>query len=96
MCYSVPVAGAIVTSVLWSKTKSIKVLWLNLLFWGGAVFGIVDHLWNGELFMISKNIVSDLMLGLTITFAIIVFWGITLIISKRSPDLSQYLRAQAK
>jgi len=96
MCYTVPVAGAIVTSALWGKTKNIKVLWLNLLFWGGALFGVIDHLWNGELFLISKNIVSDLMLGVTITAAIIVWWGIMVVISKTSPFLSQYTRVQTK
>lgn len=96
MCYSVPVAGAIVTSVLWSRTKNIKTLWLSLLFWGGAVFGVVDHLWNGELFLISKNIVSDLMLGVVITLAIMVCWGVMLVMNKRDSNLSQFTRVQAK
>jgi len=96
MCYTVPTLGAIVTSALWGKTKNIKILWLNLLFCGGALFGIIDHLWNGELFLISKNIVSDLMLGVTITAAIIVCWGIMVVISKTSPTLSQYTKVQTK
>lgn len=96
MCYTVPVAGAIVTSVLLNKTKSIKMLWLNLLFWGGALFGVIDHLWNKELFLISENIVADLMLGVTITAAIMLCWGIIVVMSKTSPILSQYTKAQTQ
>ena len=66
MCYAVPAAGAVITTAIWSKTKSVKVWWLNMLLWGGAIFGVIDHLWNGELFLISKNIISDLMLGVVI------------------------------
>jgi hypothetical protein len=96
MCYTFPVAGAIVTSALWGKTKNIKILWLNLLFWGGAIFGVIDHFWNGELFLISKNILGDLMLGVTITVAIIVCWGIMVAMSRANPTLSQYTKVQTK
>lgn len=82
MCYTVPAVGAIVTSILWNKTKNIKIGWLNLLFWGGALFGIIDHLWNKELFLISKNIVSDLMLGVVITAVIFTCWGVMVLAGK--------------
>jgi len=74
MCYAGPVAGAIVSSLVWGKTKSIKVWWLSLLYWGGALFGVIDHLWNGELFLISGDIVKDLLLGAVITVSIFIFW----------------------
>ena len=90
MCYAVPVIGAIVTSTVWSKTKSVKIWWLNLLFWGGALFGFVDHLWNGELFLISENWVKDLMLGAVITGVILLAWGIVLFLAKRSPSLAPH------
>ena len=50
--------------------------WLNLMFLGGAIFGFLDHLWNGELFLIGPNLFSDLALGFTITAGIIGSWGI--------------------
>lgn len=87
MCYVVPTIGAIVISTAWHKTKNIKLWWLNLMFWGGALFGLIDHFWNGELFLISENILSDLLLGVTITAGIIVFWGIAVAISKNNPAL---------
>jgi hypothetical protein len=49
---------------------------LNLLLAGGAVFGIIDHAWNGELFLIGPDIVSDLLLGVAITAAIVGVWSV--------------------
>jgi hypothetical protein len=46
------------------------------MFLGGALFGIIDHLWNGELFLISKNWIMDLSLGFVITSGIMGSWGI--------------------
>lgn len=93
MCYTVPLAGAVVTHVVWTKTKSSKVWWLNLMFYGGALFGVIDHLWNGELFLISENMRSDILLGVTITAVILLVWGAILKMSKINPILSMYLNA---
>ncbi|MFA5008502.1 MAG: hypothetical protein WC546_04715 [Candidatus Omnitrophota bacterium] len=87
MCYTGPVAGAIVSSIIWGRTKSIKVWWLSLLYWGGALFGIIDHLWNGELFLISGDIVKDLLLGAVITVSIFLFWLGALLYHKHSLEL---------
>jgi hypothetical protein len=87
MCYAGPVAGAIVSSLVWSRTKSIKVWWLSLLYWGGALFGVIDHLWNGELFLISGDIVKDLLLGAVITVSIFIFWLGALLYYKHNPKL---------
>lgn len=46
---------------------------LNLLLAGGAIFGLVDHAWNGQLFY-SPRIASDLMLGVLITAAVYAAW----------------------
>jgi len=88
MCYAVPLAGAVITSVIWKRTKSTKVWWLNLMFWGGALFGLVDHLWNRELFLISENIVSDLLLGVTITAVTMLVWAAALRVNKPKLALS--------
>lgn len=55
-------------------------LLLNIMLLGGSLFGFVDHMWNGELFIISGNIASDLVLGGTITLSIFASWG--LLVSK--------------
>ncbi len=92
MCYAVPAVGAIFTSVVWSKTRSIKIWWLNLLLWGGAVFGIIDHLWNGELFLISQGWLKDISLGVVITVAIVLTWGIVLSLAKRNLSLREAMK----
>jgi len=89
MCYTVPLVGALVTSVACSKNKNPKLGWLNLMFWGGAFFGVIDHLWNGELFLISSNVVSDLMLGVTITLCILLVWLVMLKVSDTKPVLGE-------
>lgn len=95
MCYTAPLVGAVVTTAAWAKTKNVKVWWLTLMFYGGALFGVIDHLWNGELFLISENIISDLLLGLAITAIILVCWGIMLICSKISPTLANYVNIKS-
>ena len=86
VCYIVPAAAAIVHYGLrrnirgWSK--SIHHFWLSLLLAGGAIFGVVDHLWNGELFIIGKDPMIDVMLGVTITVAIFIAWAFIVILKK--------------
>jgi len=95
MCFYVPTVGAVITQAIWKKTKSVKVFWLNLLFWGGALFGLVDHWWNGELFLVSENIASDLMLGVVITAVILVTWTVMILASKKNPTLNSYTKVKA-
>ena len=86
VCYTVPLIAALVHSGMRKKVtslnKSAHHLWLSMLLAGGAIFGVVDHLWNGELFLIGKNIVSDLLLGVTITTVIFVSWVIVVALDK--------------
>lgn len=49
-------------------------LLLNVMLFGGALFGFIDHLWYGQLYM-STSLVMDLMLGGVITSAIVASWG---------------------
>jgi len=90
VCYTIPLIAAVISSVVWnSKRKGPSGWWLNLLLYGGALFGFVDHLWHGELFTIGQAPLTDLLLGGTITAAIFAGWGITLGIANRYPDLSR-------
>lgn len=95
MCYLAPVVGAVITSAVWRKTKSVKVWWLTLLFFGGALFGVIDHLWNGELFLISENIASDLLLGVAIVAVIFAAWGVTVAWSRKNPTLANYVNIKS-
>lgn len=84
MCYAVPVAGTVVASVLWGRTKSVETLWLTLMFLGASLFGVIDHLWNGELFLISGDLLKDLLLGVVISMFVTLFWAGAIIYGKRS------------
>ena len=89
-CYTIPLAAAIVHYGLRKKVSNWKNkvhhLWLNLLFSGAAIFGVIDHLWNGELFLISENLFWDLMLGVVITVGIVIGWTIIVALSKRQSE----------
>lgn len=90
VCYAIPLAAAIICSVVWGKKrKGPAGWWLNLLLYGGAIFGAVDHLWHGELFLIGGAPLMDLLLGATITAVLFAGWGITLGIVKIYPDLGR-------
>jgi len=91
MCYTVPLAAAIITTILWGRNKEPKIWWLNLMLYGGTLFGIVDHIWHGELFLISESVAKDLSLGCVITATLFACWGIILALSKVSPSLARYL-----
>ncbi|MBN2102334.1 MAG: hypothetical protein JW716_05690 [Candidatus Aenigmarchaeota archaeon] len=78
VCYIVPLA-ALFGSFFGQKIKGIKSVhghWLNLMLLGASVFGGIDHMWNGELFMMGANIMTDLALGFTITTGVFASWGI--------------------
>jgi hypothetical protein len=55
--------------------------WLSLMLFGGASFGMIDHLWNGEL-LASSNLLADLALGAVITLGIVLVWGFVVVADK--------------
>ncbi len=78
VCYVVPLVATIIGTV---HRKSLRKqdahsMWLNIMLLGGALFGVIDHAWNAELFLISANWMMDLALGVSITAGIFVSWGI--------------------
>ena len=86
VCYTVPLIAAIshffMIRNITSLKNSINQRWLGLLLAGGAIFGLVDHWWNGELFLLGENILFDLMLGVTITIAIVIVWAVIIKLNK--------------
>jgi hypothetical protein len=84
MCYTVPLVASAVSTFVWRrKGNDRKIGKLNLMFYGASIFGVIDHLWNGELFLISGNTAKDLLLGVIITAAIFVGWRISLRADRR-------------
>jgi hypothetical protein len=94
VCYTIPLVAAITTSFIWKKKRILKLWWLALMFYGGSLFGIIDHLWNQELLLISENWLKDLCLGGVITAGIILAWRVILALAKKSPILITSLRAE--
>jgi len=86
VCYTVPMIAAVSHFIMRKNItgwkNSTNHLWLGLLLAGGAIFGLVDHWWNGELFLIGENILIDLMLGVTITISIIIIWAVAVTLNK--------------
>jgi len=78
-CYVVPAAAAIIHFFMRKKFPGLKNnerhKWLNLLLAGGAIFGVVDHIWNGEFMLFGSGWLADLTLGITITTIIIAAWA---------------------
>jgi hypothetical protein len=83
VCYVVPVAAAILHHGLRKNVKRLdenpRQSWLTLLLAGGGTFGMIDHLWNGELLLIGPNLLSDLALGTAITAGIFCLWEILVV-----------------
>ena len=88
VCYAVPTIATIIGLIRQRKRKYTHGNKLNLMLLGGVLFGVIDHLWNGELFLISENWIMDLALGFTITGGILGSWGI--IISM--PKITDFMR----
>ncbi|MEM3060579.1 MAG: hypothetical protein QXW70_03455 [Candidatus Anstonellales archaeon] len=83
VCYVIPTLTAIAVYLQRriQKRTDKEGKYLNLLLLGGSIFGIIDHIWNGELFY-SSNLISDLSLGVLITLSLYVCWFIITLYSK--------------
>lgn len=90
VCYTVPTIATIVHFFMRRKISKFRTskyqLWLNQLFLGGAIFGVVDHLWNREFFLFRG--LSDVLLGITITLIIILIWTVMVLVDKNSAKAS--------
>jgi len=83
-CYAVPLVSALILYLLRNRSgkSSIYLYWLNLLLAGGAAMLVIDHLWNGELFLASSDISSDLLLGLLMTAGTFALWAVIIAANK--------------
>ncbi len=73
-CYILSIASTVFVYAIRRRGDSAELRSLNLMLLGGAAFGFVDHLWNGELFT-SANIFNDLLLGTAIVASIFGIWA---------------------
>ena len=94
-CFLTPATAAIITTCIKKKINpKYHLEWLNLMFWGGVIMLIVDHLATGELVLYSpfltamKNpaeipimLKEIITIGGTMTLAIIFTWATMVIIA---------------
>lgn len=78
VCYIVPLAAWLASAARRKALRKSDVhgMWLNIMLLGGALFGGIDHFWNGELLLLGANWAMDLALGFTITLGITGAWGL--------------------
>ncbi|MEW6528427.1 MAG: hypothetical protein AB1391_00915 [Candidatus Micrarchaeota archaeon] len=75
VCYILSVICAVFVYAIRKRVRNPELRSLNLMLFGGAIFGFVDHLWNGELFA-SADIFNDLLLGIAIVSSIFGIWAV--------------------
>ncbi|MEW6070570.1 MAG: hypothetical protein AB1485_08135 [Candidatus Thermoplasmatota archaeon] len=86
VCYIIPTSAAILHYILrkglseWRKSNYLY--WLNILLLEGLFSALQDHLWNGDLFLITEEPIKDIMLGIAITIVIFVVWAVIVAIDK--------------
>lgn len=95
VCYVVPTVAAaavyILKQTISNWRESIYYNWYYMLLLGGAIFGVVDHLWNGELFLIGKNVLTDIALGVMITVSISIAWAVMVTLDKTRAEKTNKL-----
>lgn len=96
LCWAIPTTAAIIVSAMRKAQKGgrsaptgrIESLWFTLLLFGGAIFGVVDHIWNKELFLIGPEPWKDIGLGIVITVTIFVVWGIIVAVARGRKEIA--------
>ena len=90
MCYVVPLAiSLIINGLKIAKKISIPSLnRLNFLMLGGVTMLVIDHLWNGELFLLGQNIIKDLISGIIMSVAVLSIWIIMIVYEKKHSSIS--------
>jgi hypothetical protein len=88
VCYTVLLGATAVTYLArkFSGKKYAQGFWLNIMLLGGALFGVIDHAWHGELFLLGPSLGTDLALGGVITGGIFAGWG-TIVYKERLTEL---------
>jgi len=79
-CYIIPLLATLAHYGMRKKIPTLntdpKQGWLTMMLGGASMFGFIDHLWNGQLFLLGPNLEWDLMLGTTITGAVVGLWAL--------------------
>jgi len=102
-CFIAPMSLAIVTTVFRKKIpENLKIGWLNIMIWGGAIMLAVEHIAHGEVilyppFLTAMQTPAEIpvmlqemaTVGGAMTIAILCIWSIMVFIYNKMPEIQK-------
>jgi len=102
-CFIAPMSLAIVTTIFRKKIpESLKIGWLNVMIWGGAIMLAVEHIAHGEIilyppFLTAMQTPAEIpvmlqemaVVGGTMTIAMVAIWAVMVYIYNKKPELQK-------
>ena len=102
-CVVVPTAAAMVITVIGKKVpEKYHMNWLSSMMWGGVVMLAVEHIAHGEIVLYPPFLTAGLhevlpemlRVGVPMTLAILLIWGVMVAVSARMSKRVKYAGAQ--
>jgi hypothetical protein len=104
-CFIAPLSLGIVTTIFRKKIpENLKIGWLNIMIFGGAIMLAVEHIAHGEIilyppFLTAIQTAEEIpimlkemaVVGGTMTIAIVAIWAIMIYIYNKKPELQKNL-----
>ena len=101
-CFLVPAGAAIVTTVVGKKaSEKYHFNWLNSMLWGGVVMLAIEHIAHREIVLyppfltagLSEVLPEMLRVGIPMTLAIFLIWGVMVAVAARVSRRVKYVEA---
>jgi len=101
-CFLVPTGAAIVTTAMGKKIpEKYHINWLNSMLWGGVVMLAVEHIAHKEILLyppfltagLSEVLPEMLRVGVPMTLAILLIWGIMVVVAAIATKKVKYVEA---
>lgn len=104
-CFIAPMGVGIITTIFRKKIpENLKIGWLNMMIWGGAIMLAVEHIAHGEIilyppFLTAIQTPSEIpimlqemaVIGGTMTIAIFTIWAVMVYIYNKKPEIQKIL-----
>ena len=104
-CFIAPLSLGIVTTIFRKKIpENLKIGWLNIMIFGGAIMLAVEHIAHGEIilyppFLTAMQTAEEIpimlkemvVVGGTMTIAIVAVWAVMVYIYNKKPELQKNL-----
>jgi hypothetical protein len=102
-CFIAPLSLGIVTTIFRKKIpENLKIGWLNIMIFGGAIMLAVEHIAHGEItlyppFLTAMQTAEEIpimlkemaVVGGTMTIAIVAIWAVMVYIYNKKPELQK-------